>query len=187
NSNLQGADFTDAQLYDAILKNAAVAINVKTSPNPQQGGVYLLSLPYSGDTATLDQYKAELNAAAKSVMLPYTGDPLSLDAYKIALDAKDLKTLKPGFIKQKIVLTDSAVITKIEVSGVWKIVDGSKNYTAWIDIDPEVDPDKDPFKGDRLFVAPSLTKTQAGFTKRNVTLRNQAMVTPDTGNQWLVD
>jgi uncharacterized protein YjbI with pentapeptide repeats len=188
NSNLQGADFTDAQLFDAILTNAAVAINVKTTPNPQQGGVYLFTLPFKGDTATLDQYKAELNAAAKSVMLPYSADPLSLDGYKTALDAKDLKTLQPGFIKQKIVLTANAVITKVELSSVWRIVDGSKSYTVWVDIDPEVDPDQDPFKGDRLFVAPSLTKTQAGFTNSTVTLRNQAMVTPDTANlQWLVD
>jgi uncharacterized protein YjbI with pentapeptide repeats len=187
-ANLQGADFTDAQLFDAILTNAAVAINVKTTPNPQQGGVYLFTLPFQTDPTTLDQYKAELNAAAKSVMLPYNGDPLSLDGYKTALDNKDLKTLQPGFKQQKIFLTANAVITKVELSTVWNIVDGTRSYTVWIDIDPEVDPDKDPFKGDRLFAAPSLTKTQAGFTNKNVTLRNQAMVIPDTANQqWLVD
>ena len=60
-SNLQGADFTDAQLFDANLSNAAVAVHVPTKFNPQQGGVYLVSLPYSGDTVTLEQYKTELS------------------------------------------------------------------------------------------------------------------------------
>lgn len=60
-ANLQGADFTDAQLSDANLSNAAVAINVRTSAIPNQGGVYLFTLPYSGDAATLEQYIAELS------------------------------------------------------------------------------------------------------------------------------
>ena len=60
-SNLQGADFTDAQLFDANLSNAAIAINVPAKFSPKQGGVYLFSLPYSGDAVTLEQYKTELS------------------------------------------------------------------------------------------------------------------------------
>jgi uncharacterized protein YjbI with pentapeptide repeats len=67
NANLQGADFTDAQLYGANLSNAAVAVKVPTRAVPNQGGVYLFSLPYGTDTNTLQQYTAELNAAASKL------------------------------------------------------------------------------------------------------------------------
>lgn len=191
NTNLQGADFTDAQLYGANLANAAVAINVSTKAVQKQGGVYLFSLPGKTDTATLAQYVAELTAAAKTFMLPYTVDTTTLDNYKAALKANNIAPLKTAFLKQKppIVLTQAAAITTIEVDSVWQIVDGTHSYTLWIDIDPEVDdPDKDPYGGNRLFIAPSLIVTQAGFKESHMTLRWQATVTVDSANQqWLID
>ena len=62
------ADFTNAKLYGANLTNAAVAINLPTKVNPKQGGVYLFSLPYKGDNATLEQYTTELTAAATNFL-----------------------------------------------------------------------------------------------------------------------
>ena len=190
NANLQGADFTDAELYGANLTNAAVAINVPTKNVATQGGVFLFNLPGQVDTATLDQYTAELTAAAtKNFMLPYKADVTTLEAYKTALKTSNVAPLRAAFLKQKqIALSNKAVINLIEANSVWQIVDESHSYTLWIDIDPAVeDPDKDPDKGNKLFVAPSLSKTQAGFNNSHMPLRWQASVTADLANQWLID
>ena len=189
NTNLQGADFTDAQLFGANLTNAAVAVPVPSKVNPQQGGVYLFSLPYQADTATLNQYTAELTAAAKIFVLPYTGDKTTLEGYKTALKTNDVKTLQPGFLKQvPPVIFKDAVIKTVDVDSVWQIADATHSYNLWIAIDPSVDADKDPDKGKRLFVAPSMPITQAGFKKTYVTLRSQATASVDTANQmWILD
>jgi uncharacterized protein YjbI with pentapeptide repeats len=73
NANLQGVDFTDAFLYGANLANAAVAIGVPTAANPNQGGVYLFSLPFAGDHTSCQQYQAELNAGTPSLPLTTAG------------------------------------------------------------------------------------------------------------------
>lgn len=90
NANLQGADFTDATLYGTNLANAATAINVPTKVIAKQGGVYLFSLPYSDDKATLAQYTTELDAATTGFTLPYNGDPTTLDQYEAALNSNNV-------------------------------------------------------------------------------------------------
>ena len=181
NANLQGADFTDAQLYGANLANAAVAINVPTKVIQKQGGVYLFSLPYSGDTATLDQYTAELSAEAASFFsLSPGGDAAALQQYLTALKTNNLAPLKIAFIKHKITFSADAKIQVVETDSVWQIVDSTRSYTLW------TDPNE---KGDiELYAGQTLTITQAGFKHRNITLRWQASARVDTaGQQWLLD
>jgi uncharacterized protein YjbI with pentapeptide repeats len=181
-ANLQGANFTDAQLYGAILENAAVAINVPTKANPEQGGVYVFSLPYSDDKATLAQYTAELDAATGGFTLPYDGDPASLDDYLKALSDNDLTLLNTAFQAHQppiAPLPSTAQIKGIE-DGVWQIVNSTPIYTLWTDPDETGET--------KLYVAPSLTNTRAGFGKRSMPLRWQAGATADTpGQQWLLD
>ena len=190
NANLQGADFTDAQLYGANLTNAAIAIPLQTKAGQKVGGVYLFNLPFKGDTATLNQYTAELTAAAKIFILPFTGDPTNLEGYKTALKTNNVAPLKIGFLKQKPPIStrepgDFDVGSWIASGRSWT---WTHSYTLWIAIDPEVDPDKDPDKAKRLFVAPSMPATQAGFKKSNLTLRPQASAAVDTADQqWFLD
>ena len=99
-ANLQGADFTDAQLYGTNLANAAVAISTPTTANPNQGGVYLFSLPYKGDTHTAQQYMAELNAASTKFSLNPQGDAPTLQKYVTALETNNLGALKIPFLEQ---------------------------------------------------------------------------------------
>ena len=131
-ANLQGADFTDAQLYGANLSNAAVAVNVPTTANPRQGGVYLFSLPYKGDATTLQQYTAELNAAAAIFSLNPDGDQAKLQQYVSALKANNLAPLKLAFLKHQppIVLSNNAQIQTVEVGDIWQIVDGAQRQTT---------------------------------------------------------
>ena len=183
-ANLQGADFAEAKLYSANLTNAAVAINVPTKFNPKQGGVYLFSLPYSKqDPSTLQQYTAELTAAAKGFFnLPAKGDTTTVEQYQTALNAHNLGPLKIGFLKQQppVTLSANAQIKIVEENSVWQIVDGAKSYSVW------TGPDQ---SGNiKIFVAPSLTNTQAGFKNRNMNLRWQARASIDTADQqWSLD
>ena len=181
-ANLQGADFTDAQLYGANLSNAAVAVNVPTTAVPHQGGVYLFSLPYAGDTNTLQQYTGELNVAASKFSLNPEGDQAKLQQYVSALKANDLAPLKPAFLKHQppIVLSNNAQIQTVEVDDIWQIVDGAQSYTLW------TEPDENGKT--ELYAAPSLTKTQTAFHQNNMTLRWQASAAIDKANQqWLLD
>jgi uncharacterized protein YjbI with pentapeptide repeats len=178
-ANLQGADFTDAQLYGANLSNAAVAVKVPTRAIPSQGGVYLFSLPYATDTKTLQQYTAELNAAASKFSLNPGGDQAKLEQYVSALKANNLAPLKSAFLSHQppIILSDNAQIQTVEVGDIWQIVDGAQSYTLW------TDPDQT-----ELYAAPSLTKTHAAFHHNTHDLRWQASVAVDTaGQQWLLD
>lgn len=181
-SNLQGANFTDAKLYGANLTNAAVAINVPTNPNPNQGGVYLFSLPYKGDTVTVDQYKAELSdAAATFFSLNPGGDATLLQKYLTALKNNDLATLRAAFLRHNppIIISTNAQIQTVEVDSVWQIVDGTKSYTLWTGIDVEGKTE--------LYAMSSLTKTRAAFIRSSMTLRLQASVVADKPEQWLID
>lgn len=179
-ANLQGADFTDAQLFGANLANAAVAINVPTKTNPQLGGVYLFSLPYTGDSNTVQQYITELNAAATQFSLNPNGDAATLQKYVTALETNQLNTLKVPFILHHIILSNNAQIQTIDVGDVWQIIDGQNSYTLWTDIDENGNTE--------LYAAPSLTITRAAFQQNNITLRWQASAAIDTaGQQWLLD
>ena len=179
-ANLQGADFTDAQLFAANLANAAVAIKIPTKATPDQGGVYLFTLPYSDDPNTAQQYIAELNAAAAQFSLNPNGDEPTLQKYVSALETNQLKTLKVPFILHHINLSDDAQIQTIEVGSVWQIIDGQNHYTLWTDIDEDGNTE--------LYAAPSLTTTRAGFEHFNITLRRQSSAAVDTaGQQWLLD
>ena len=180
NSNLQGVDFTDAQLYGANLTNAAVAINVPTKANPKQGGVYLFSLPYNGDTNTLQQYITELNEAARVFSLNPDGDDATLQKYLTALKGNDLTPLKVPFLKQRFTLSSDAKIETVEVGAVWQILDTTATYTLWTDVDEN--------EKTELYAAPSLTKMRAAFKRSNMTLRWQASASIDNaGQQWLLD
>jgi uncharacterized protein YjbI with pentapeptide repeats len=182
NSNLQGADFTDAQLYGANLANAAVAINTPTKGNPNQGGVYLFSLPYTRDTHTAQQYTAELNAASTKFSLNPQGDAATLQKYVTALKTNNLGTLKIPFLEQHppIHLSANAQIQTIEGGSVWQIVDGQSSYTLWTDIDVSVKTE--------LYAAPSLTNTRAAFEQCGIMLRWQASASIDKADQqWLID
>jgi len=181
NANLQGADFTGATLDGAHLENAATAISVPTKV-ATQGAVYLFSLPYSRDKATLAQYTAELDAATTGFILPYNGDPNTLDDYQAALKRNNLDLFKLPFARQQppIVLSGTAQIDIIEGDSVWQIVDKPQSYTLWVD--------PDETGANVLYVAPSLTNTQAGFQQRDTTLRWQTSAIADTpGQQWLLD
>ena len=181
-ANLQGADFIDAQLFGANLANAAVAINVPTQANPNQGGVYLFSLPYTGDTNTLQDYIAELDAAATMFSLNPNGDEPTLQKYVTALETNNLATLSIPFLEQSppINLSNNAQILTIAGGSVWQIVNGPGNYTLWTDVDENGDTE--------LYAAPSLTITQPAFQQSGITLRWQASVAIDTPNQqWLLD
>jgi len=181
-ANLQGADFTDAQLYGATLMNAAVAISTPTSGNPNQGGVYLFSLPYAGDADTLQDYVAELNAAASQFSLNPDGDQPTLQKYVSALEGNNLALLKIAFIEQQppVVLSNNAQIQTIQGGSVWQIVDQPTTYTLWTDADENGDTE--------LYVAPSLTRTRAAFGQNSITLRWQASASVDSaGQQWLID
>lgn len=179
-ANLQGADFTDAQLFGANLANAAVAIRVPTKANPDQGGVYLFSLPFTGDTKTVQQYVAELTAASTQFSLNPKGDAATLQKYVTALETNQLNTLKVPFILHHINLSSNAQIQTIEVGSVWQIVDGQNSYTLWTDSDENGNTE--------LYAAPSLTNTRAAFQHGNITLRWQAGTVADTaGQQWLLD
>ena len=183
NANLQGADFTGAELFGANLTNAAVAIKVPTKASPQQGGVYLFSLPYSGDKATLQQYTTELTAAATSFFsLTPGGDKNALQQFLTALKSNNLAPLKVAFLKHKppITFSANAQIKLVEIDSVWQIVDGTQSYTLWTDVDEDGKTE--------LYAASSLTNTQAGFKKRSMTLRWQASAAVDApGQQWLLD
>ena len=182
NANLQGADFTDAQLYGASLANAATAINVPTTAVPHQGGVYLFSLPYATDTNTLQQYTAELNAAASKFSLNPEGDQAKLQQYVSALKANNLAPLKLAFLSQQspIRLSNNAQIQTVEVGDIWQVVDQPTTYTLWTD--------PDETGNTELYAAPSLTKTQAAFHQNDLTLRWQASAAIDKANQrWLLD
>jgi len=179
-ANLQGADFTDAQLYGGNLANAAVAINVPTTAFPQQGGVYLFSLPDAGDSNSLQQYTSELDAAAKRFSLNPNGDAPTLQKYVSALEDNNLALLKIAFLEQQppVILSANAQIETIEVGGVWQIVDGQKSYTLWTDLGES---------GEELYAAPSLTKTRAAFQQNDITLRWQASAVDEANQQWLLD
>jgi uncharacterized protein YjbI with pentapeptide repeats len=181
NSNMQGADFTDAQLYGANLTNAAVAINVPTQAVPQQGGVYLFSLPYTGDTVSLQQYTSELNAASTMFSLNPNGDAPTLQKYVSALENNNLALLEIPFLEQHPPIKfSSAQIETVEVGSVWQIIDGQTSYTLWTDTDESGNTE--------LYAAPSLTNMQAAFQQKDITLRWQASVSIDTANQqWLID
>jgi hypothetical protein len=183
NANLQGACFTDAQLDGANLSNAAVAIKVPTRANPQQGGVYLFSMPSGSDTHTLQQYTTELNGAAATFLSfnPH-GDATLLQKYLTAVKNNDIATLRVPFLKLKppVTISTNAQVKVVEADSVWQIVDGTKSYTVWIDVDEE--------SKTELYAASSLTITQAGFNKRSMTLRWQASAAVDTTDQqWLLD
>ena len=179
-TNLQGADFTDAQLFSANLANAAVAIKTPTKANSDQGGVYLFSLPYTGDTNTAQQYIAELSAAATMFSLNPNGDAPTLEKYVTALETNKPDILKAPFVKHHIILSGNAQIQTIEVGSVWQIVDGQNSYTLWTDIDENGNTE--------LYASPSLTITRAGLQQNNITLRWQASAAVDTaGQQWLLD
>ena len=179
-ANLQGADFTDSQLFGANLENAAVAINVPTKVNASQGGVYLFSLPFAADTHTLQQYTAELNAAATLFSLNPNGDAATLQKYVSALETNNLNLLKAAFIPHHITLSNAAQIQTINVGTVWQIVDGPQSYTLW--------EDQDENGNTELYVAPSLTITRAAFQQNNMILRWQASATVDVAaQQWLLD
>ena len=181
-ANLQGADFTDAQLYGANLANAAVAINVPTTGNPNQGGVHLFSLPDSGDSTSLQQYITELNAASTKFSLNPQGDAPTLQKYVSALENNNPGLLKIPFLKQHppIRLSASAQIETISPGSVWQIVDGQSSYTLWTDIDQNGNTE--------LYAAPSLIKTRAAFQQNEITLRWQASASIDkAGQQWLID
>jgi uncharacterized protein YjbI with pentapeptide repeats len=182
NANLQGADFTDAQLYGANLTNAAVAIKVATKANPKQGGVYLFSLPYNGDTNILQQYITELNDAATVFSLNPSGDDATLQKYLTALKTNDIATLRLAFLRHQppIRLSNNAQIQTIEVGAVWQIVDGTASYTLWTDTDEDGKTE--------LYAAPSLTRMRAAFKRSSMTLRWQASASIDAaGQQWLLD
>ena len=182
-ANLQGADFTDAQLGAASLKNAAVAINVPTKANPNQGGVYLFSLPYSGDTNTLQNYIDELDAAGLTLFsLNPNGDKPTFEKYVTALKTNDLTTLQIPFSHRKppITFSSEAKINTITPGRVWQIVDMDRSYTLWTDRDDE--------NHKELYAASSLTLTHAAFQHNGLTLRWQASVAIDTlDQQWLLD
>ena len=181
-ANLQGANFTDAQLFGANLANAAVAINVPTHANPNEGGVYLFSLPYTGDTNTSLQYIEELTAAANMFSLNPNGDAPTLQKYVTALETNNIAVLKIPFLLQKppINLSSSAQIQTIAGGSVWQITNGPGTYTLWTDADENGNTE--------LYAAPSLTITQAAFQQNGITLRWQASVVVDTPNQqWLLD
>jgi uncharacterized protein YjbI with pentapeptide repeats len=180
-SNLQGADFTDARLYGANLTNAAVAINVPTTRIAKQGGVYLFSLPYKDDNASLEQYKTELTTAAKTLFsLNPGGDSIALQKYLTALKTNDLNTLRVAFLRHNINLSTDAKIQVAEVDLVWLIVDGAQTYTLWTDTDEQGKLE--------LNAASSLTKMRAAFKRNSMTLRLQASATTDKPDQqWLLD
>jgi uncharacterized protein YjbI with pentapeptide repeats len=181
-ANLQGVDFTDAQLYGANLANAAVAINTPTTANPNQGGVYLFSLPYMGGPASLLQYTVELNAASTKFSLNPQGDASTLQKYLADLSGGRLTDFIISFLKQHppIRLSASAQIETISPGSVWQIVDGAQSYTLWTDIDESGNTE--------LYAAPSLTNTRAAFGQHGLTLRWQASTEIDTtDSQWLID
>lgn len=181
-ANLQGVDFSSARLDKADLTDAAVAIATPTTGNPNQGGVYLFSLPYSGDTNTLSQYATELNAAATKFSLNPNGDAATLNRYVTALAGNDLTTLKPQFLLHHppIILSTSAQIQAVTAGSVWQIVDGPASYTLWTDTDQTGKTE--------LYAAPSLTTIQAAFRANQFPLRWQASVAIDrAGAQWLLD
>jgi uncharacterized protein YjbI with pentapeptide repeats len=182
-ANLQGADFTDAQLYGAILANAAVAIPVPIPNFPNQGGVYLFTLPYSGDPAVLQQYVTELNSAGNKFSLNPQGDADALEKYVTALQNGATATFKVAFLEQNppIKLSTAAQIQVVAgETNVWQIVDGNNSYTLWESIDGNGNTE--------LYAAAALTNLRAGFQQESQTLRWQAAVSVGTANQqWEVD
>ena len=182
NANLQGADFTDAQLYGANLENAASPSTSRRRPTRSKAASTSSACRIQGDTNTLQQYTAELNAAAALFSLNPDGDQAKLQQYVSALKANNLAPLKLAFLNQQppITLSDNAQIQTVEVGDIWQIVDGAQSYTLWTD--------PDETGNTELYAAPSLTKTQAAFHQNNMTLRWQASVAVDTaGQQWLLD
>src|ERR1043166_3102598 len=182
-ANLQGADFTDAQLYGAILANAAVAVPAPSTSVPNQGGVYLFTLPFSGDSATLQQYTSELNGAANRFSLNPRGDALTLQKYVTALQNNTVATLKTAFLEQSppIKLSDAAQIQMVSgETNIWQIVDGSNSFTLWERTDNEGHTE--------LYVSSALPNVRAAFNRENHPLRWQASVTLNkTNQQWEVD
>ena len=182
-ANLQGADFTDAQLASANLKNAAVAIKVATKTNPNQGGVYLFSLPYPGDKNTVQQYIGELTEAGVTYFsLNPDGDASKYQIYVTALEAKQIAPLQKPFLLHKppITFSNNAQINIVEPGSVWQILDMDRSYTLWTE--------QDENNQMQLFAQWSLTITAPAFQQNDITLRPQASVTIDTSNQqWLLD
>lgn len=182
-ANLQGADFTDAQLYGALLANAAVATPVPVPNFPNQGGVYLFSLPFDRDTATLAQYTTELNGAGNKFSLNPKGDAETLQKYQTALESGTVATFKVPFLEQKPPIKLSAAAQIQVVAGetnVWLIVDGNNSYTLWESIDGNGNTE--------LYVGTTLTNLRAGFQQESQTLRWQAAVSVSKANQqWEVD
>ena len=180
-ANLHGADFTDAQLFGANLDDAAVAINVSTKANPDQGGVYLFSLPYSSkDIHCSGDYIAELNAAAKVFSLNPQGDAATLQKYVTALETNNLPLLKIAFLQHQFTLSDAAQIQPVTKGEVWQIVDGPQSYSLWVDPDEQGNTE--------LYAAPSLSITGAAFQQNSITLRWQTSAAVDVpGQQWLLD
>ena len=144
------------------------------------GNVILFSLPYTGDTNTLQDYIAELNAAATLFSLNPNGDEPTLQKYITALETDNLVTLQVAFILQHITLSNNAQINTIAGGSVWQIVNAPGSYTLWTDVDENGNTE--------LYAAPSLTITQAAFQQNGIGLRWQASVAIDTSNeQWLLD
>ena len=181
-ANLQGAEFTDAHLDGANLENAAVAVKVPTKDNPNQGGVYLFSLPYPNDKHILNDYLTELNAAATTLFsLNPDGDQDTLDKYVAALQANNLAALKVPFAQHKITFSTNAKIQPVAGEAtVWQIVDGPQSYTLWEAPDEE--------DATELYAAWSLPITTAAFQHNGQVLRWQTSATVDApGQQWLLD
>jgi hypothetical protein len=180
-ANLQGADFTDAELYSATLAGAAVAITIPTQNVPQQGAVYLFSLPRTRDGTTLQQYLTEIEAASNWFSLNPDGDTPTLQKYVTALQENDLGVLEVPFQGQKppISLSSSAKITSVQ-NGVWQIIDGTNSYTLFESTDVNGNTE--------LYASTSLVLTQAAFKTAEMALRPQTFVTTDTPEQqWLLD
>lgn len=181
-ANLQGADFTDAHLDGANLENAAVAVKVPTKDNPNQGGVYLFSLPYPNDKHLLSDYLTELNAAATTLFsLNPDGDQDTLNKYVTALQTNNLAAFKVPFAQHKITFSTNAKIQAVPGEAtVWQIVDGPQSYTLW-----EAPDEQDATE---LYAASSLPITTAAFQHNSLVLRWQTSAAVDApGQQWLLD
>jgi uncharacterized protein YjbI with pentapeptide repeats len=182
-ANLQGADFTDAQLFGAMLANSAVAVATPTPSVPNQGGVYLFSLPHAGDLVSLEQYVLELDEAANSFSLNPQGDAATLQKFLSALQANNIGPLKIAFLEQKNPVKLSAAAQIQEVAGetdVWQIVDGDNMYSIWESLDENGDT--------QLYVSAALINLTAAFAHEDQALRGQAAITLDAaGKQWELD
>lgn len=178
-ANLQGADFTDAKLDGATLANAAVAIAITSA----EAGVYLFSLPYAKDTTRLDQYTAELAAAATQFSLNPDGDPGVLQRYVGDLNSGRIANLAAAFAQQTppVKLSSSASVAITTPGTVWAITDGRTSYTLWTGVDD--------FGQTELYAAPSIPLLRTAFTQNGRgSLRWQAGVSAGgSPGQWIID